>query len=192
MVKSGDIIFIFNENTYIYDKKFNTMDIAKEICNIIKNTYNIQNDEYINLVDFGGVSEHFLGGRGENEYLENPPKIKQSNQSFIFSFLPSNQKFLESTIMHETGLKSGFVGTIITTKKFGKKGKSDFANELSKLMLFNYYDDTSSILDEIAKTNSKCIWVQPDITSEFHNTFPNNKDIQIMTIPEFLNTMLAE
>ena len=191
MVKSGDIVFMFNNNTYTYDKKFNSADVAREICNIIKGTHDIKSGEYINLVDFGGVAEHFLGGRDGAEYIENPPKIKQTNLSFIFSFLPSNQKFAESTIMHETGLKSGFVGTIITTKKFGKKGKSEFANELSKLMLFNYYDDTSSILDEVTQcSNSNCIWVQPDITSEFHNTLPNNEYVKIMSIPDFLTDIL--
>ena len=191
MVKSGDIVFLFNNNTYIYDKKFNTIDATREIYNIIKDAYDIKINEPINLIDFGGVAEHFLGGRGESEYIENPPKIKQTNLSFIFSFLPSNQKFAESTIMHETGLKSGFVGTIITTKKFGKKGKSEFANELSKLISFNYYDDTSSILDELNQHSKlNCIWVQPDISSEFHNTLPNNEYVKIMSIPDFLTNIL--
>jgi hypothetical protein len=152
-------------------------EIAKQIYDIIMEH---KPELLINLVDFGGVAEHFLGGRGDNNYIEKPPTIKRSTPSFIFSFLPSNQKFEESTIMHETGLKTGFAGTIITTKKFGNKGKADFANELSKWIHFYYYEDTSL----------EHIWVQPDDTSEFHNTYPNDKNIQIMSIPDFLISML--
>lgn len=188
MVKSGDIIFLFNNNTYNYPKKMPISEIAKQIYEIINE--NCKHDQLINLVDFGGVAEHFLGGRGDNNYIENPPTIKRNIPSFIFSFLPSNQKFEESTIMHETGLKSGFAGTIITTKKFGNKGKTDFANAFSKWIRFYYYEDTSSILDETTEQHVIRIWVQPDDTSEFHNTYPNDKTIQIMSIPNFLISML--
>jgi hypothetical protein len=188
MVKSGDIIFLFNNNTYNYPKKIPISEIAKEIYETINKHFKDQN--LINLVDFGGVAEHFLGGRGDNNYIENPPTIKQNIPSFIFSFLPSNQKFEESTIMHETGLKSGFAGTIITTKKFGNKGKSDFVNEFSKWIHLYYYEDTSSILDETTEHHVNRIWVQPDVTSEFHNTYPNDKTIQIMSMPNFLTAML--
>jgi len=163
-------------------------EIAQKIYEIIRTSY--QTEEIINLIDFGGVAEHFLGGRGDNIYVENPPRIQQTIPSFIFSFLPSNQKFEESTIMHETGLKSGFVGTIITTKKFGSKGKSDFANEFAKWIHFNYYDDTSSLLDESNQPSINRFWVQPDAISEFHNTFPTDKHVQIITIPQFLTSIL--
>lgn len=192
MVKSGDIVFLFDNNTHTYDKKMPTSDIAIKIYETIKAKY--EAIELINLIDFGGVAEHFLGGRGETDYIENPPKIKQTIPSFIFSFLPSNQKFEQSTIMHETGIKSGFIGTIITTKKFGKKGKSDLASELSKLIHFNYYDDTSSILDEFKEQNdittSNCFWVQPNVDSEFHDTYPNNATIKTITISDFLASIL--
>lgn len=196
MVKSGDIVFYFRENEPITFPKSTPMEtVVAKIRETIQEDALFAGD--VDLVDFGGVAEHFLGGRDDAPYKETPPLIDRSF-ALIFSFLPSNQKFQEAEIMHATATKSGFVGTIITTKKEGKRGKADFVSRFVSLgpdMLVSYYDDTACILDELqplSEAGLRRYWVQPDADSPFHNSGPVETSVETISIPAFLSIMLRE
>lgn len=178
-IKSGDIVFYFNNEIHHFPKSLKIEDIGKKITELL---YGYDN---ISLVDFGGVAEHFLGGRGDNPYIEDPPKIKNGT-NIIFSFLPSNDKFNQCSIMNETSIKSGFVGMLITTKKEGKRGKADILNNID--IKCNYYEDTANILNSLTGNINK-FWVKPSINSENRNCFIND-GIEILEIEDFLNVIL--
>lgn len=196
MVKSGDIVFYFRGNEPITFPKTTPMEaVATQIRDIIKDDSFFFGE--VDLVDFGGVAEHFLGGRDDAPYVETPPLILRSF-ALIFSFLPSNQKFQQAEIMHTTATKAGFVGTIITTKKEGKRGKADFVSHLmppGSDKIVTYYDDTACILDELqpfSESGLRRFWVQPSAESSFHDCGPVDTTVETLSIPAFLRIMLRE
>jgi hypothetical protein len=183
-MKSGDIVFYFRDERHDFAKSVPVKAVAERISEIIMAE---TGQQCIDLVDFGGVAEHFLGGRGEEPYIENPPLIKEI-PAFIFSFLPSNAKMEQAPIMNMTALKAGFMGTIITTKKEGKRGKGDLVQQF--LFESRYYDDTLAILDGITSSKIHLVWVRPPPESEFSNGEPTNSLVSVMEIPEFLDCVL--
>lgn len=76
MVKSGDIVFYFRENEPISFPKSTPMEtVAARIRDTIKEDSLFSSE--VDLVDFGGVAEHFLGGRDDTPYAETPPLIQR-------------------------------------------------------------------------------------------------------------------
>lgn len=100
--------------------------------------------------------------------------------------------------MHTTATKAGFAGTIITTKKEGKRGKADFVSHFMPLgsdMRVAYYDDTACILDELqplSEAGLQRFWVQPEAESSFHDCGPVDTTVETLPIPVFLSIMLRE
>ena len=118
--RSGDIWFKASCGEWIqFDKKTTIADIAQILSKDISDTkYDHKSYQF---VDFGGVAEHFLGGRGDTTYVDNPPKIR-FERAYIYSFVPTS-KFKNLNLMASTAEKSGFVGTIILTEKKGARGR---------------------------------------------------------------------
>lgn len=149
------------------------------------------------FVDWGGVAEHFLNEPGDRDKVrENPPLVKPSN-AFIFSFTPSNKKFLLIPEMAVTANKAGFRGTIILTAKEGNRGKARVLNALAKHFPQGsvYYEDTASVLDDLAGSPNGGLvskqWVQPD-GGEHRDSTPTHADVLTLSVAAFLERICRE
>src|SRR5579883_2312844 len=88
--KNGDIFFKMDGKWVEFRKSMALETIAKEIVKMILAK---TNGSEVNFTDFGGVAEHFLGGRGDQPYISNPPKvIKQGVVGF--SYVPASKNFM--------------------------------------------------------------------------------------------------
>jgi hypothetical protein len=65
-MKSGDIVFYFRDERHDFAKSVPVKAVAERISEIIMAE---TGQQCIDLVDFGGVAEYFLGGRGEEPYI---------------------------------------------------------------------------------------------------------------------------
>jgi hypothetical protein len=196
--KSGDIFVKLKGESWVCISEKEKLDsIAATLSSLLSKS----ETKSISFVDFGGVAEHFLGGR-DTEYLKDPPKIKAtaSNPSFIYSFVPTNKKFKHIHDMADSAEASGFAGTVILTKKHGSTGKATILAAVSKATTASliYYEDTAAVLDELkadeSSTNSVGkFWVRPPADSKFYDSIPKeDTNAKYLTIEEFLKTILAE
>ena len=138
------------------------------------------------LCDWGGVGSLFLEDPlNKGAYLSNPKNINKpiNKSAWIYSYTPT-AKVKELEKMWSSASAAGFNGMIITTQKgVDEKGEA-VPNEIGKHQLLeilfkdwskdkpDYFEDTSSILDHLAKYQTiNLFWVRP-YDGEFRDTFP--------------------
>jgi len=185
--KSGDVYVKFRGNDSADWVKFDskqdlpqlTSEIHKMILRAAGPNPESKSELPINFFDFGGVAEHFLGGRGDDSYCEEPPRIALQN-AIIYSFVPTNKKFDDIDKMAKAAEKSGFIGIVIITKKHGGRGKADVLAHLVKQFEqseISYFEDTAEVLDELVDCGCNSIanmWVIPE-NPEFAAMVPQEK-----------------
>jgi hypothetical protein len=194
--KSGDIMISTRNNNHwhFYPKKTHLNDVAKNVATIIGGSVPTS------FVDFGGVSAYHLQDETDNSYIDNPDQIEKGNDSWIYSFVPTNNKFKEVSDMKASAIAAGFAGIIILTKKDGDRGKADFLNALLGALPNNaditYYEDTADILDSLTESANgkkvKKVWVQPPKESEHHNKVPNSDEIIRYSVEQYLDEILEK
>lgn len=204
--KNGDVfvlVFAEEKNGWIKFPK------SKDVISTVTKMSSLVPANNISFVDFGGVAEHFLGGRGDDPYKDDPPKIdRKFSHVFVYSYMPP-KRFLadcEDVVngkMTTVVRKAGFYGLIVTTEKHGLLGKAsilyNLINHSGKTFTnVSYFEDTAEILDELfcaettgntknESTQVNKYWVLPD-EEEFRKNPP--KAATTLSSSEFTQLML--
>lgn len=198
--RSGEVYMKMNgdETWKKFEVSDNLTDIGKlfyeRLCPLLFEEDKKQQPVHVSFVDFGGVAEHFLGGRGDSGYSQTPPLTKLPN-AFIFSFVPPNKRFADIDLMANTAAKAGFIGTIIVTEKHKSRGKADVLINLVRPfgahIVASYYEDTACVLDELAKFGAnnaiQNFWIQPPKDSPYHKEKPEHETVYVKySVEQFL------
>lgn len=219
--KNGDIfVLIFNsQSNEQKDQKesWTKFPKSKDLAGTSAKIASLLPSGDVKFVDFGGVAEHFLGGRGSDPYKPDPPKIgKDFSQAFVYSYMPPKRYLADcedlsneetSACMTAAVRKAGFAGLIVTTEKHGPLGKASVLHALVNLSgktftSVSYFEDTAEILDELTGAENgtnvsesahtqvrvQKYWVLPD-EEEFRKNPPSSATT--LTVPEFTKMILG-